>query len=272
MNNKGKYLAVAGFVLSLAVAVPAFAQTGTSASAGVGMGMRRGMMPGTPGVMGTVSAVNGTTLTVTGKTWGPKTAAGATATASITYTVDASNAQVFKDGATSTISNVATGDMVMVQGTVTGSNIAATVIRDGMNGFKGMSGKPGFDHGSTSTIPKVSPIQGNGQPVVGGSITAISGTTLTVTNASNVTYTIDASNAKIVKNGTSTAFSTLATGDNVVVQGTVSGTSITASSVIDQGASNTAGDTSAGSSVTGVHSGGGFFDMIGGFFKHLFGF
>ena len=144
----------------------------------------------------------------------------------------------------------------------------------GPMGMMGKGGMPGFGRkgpgrNSTST-PPVSPIQGNGEPIVGGSITAVSGTTLTITNTSNVTYTIDASNAKIIKNGTSTTISNVATGDNVIVQGTVNGTSITASSVIDQGAKATGNATST-SSGHGP-SGSGFFGAIGSFFKHLFGF
>ena len=90
--------------------------------------------------------------------------------------------------------------MVMVQGTVSGSNVTATMIRDGV----GMTGRGGFSFPgrATSTATNATPpIQGNGEPVIGGSVTAINGSTLTVTNASNVTYTIDVSNAKIVKNG-----------------------------------------------------------------------
>ena len=57
---------------------------------------------------------------------------------------------------------------------------------------------------------------------------------MTVTNKSNVTYTVDATNAKIVQGQNTIAVSNVAVGDSVVVQGTVNGNSITASSVIDQ--------------------------------------
>lgn len=266
--DKNKYLpwiVAAGFVASLAVALPVFAQTPTGIQGGWGgrVGMRGSMMPG---IFGTVSAVDGTTLTVTGK--GRPNASGAAS--GTVYTVDASNAKVMKNGTTSAVSDIATGDTVMVVGTVSGTNVAATTIRDGMNGMmKGRSTPPA---NKPSLTP---PIQGNGEPVVGGSITAISSTMLTVTNASGVIYTIDASNAKIIKNGTSTAFSNVAVGDNIVVQGIVNGTSVAASSVIDQGSGNKIGGGQSGGAAASAPTPGfhfGFFSAIGNFFKHLFGF
>jgi len=231
-----------------------------------------------PGVSGTVSAINGTTLTVAamGRPTPEKTAATAVTaptTMGTVYTVDASSAKIYKGSATTTvsISSIAVGDKVMVQGTVSGTNVVATVIRDGIGGA--MGGK-GFGGRGTSSTPSTTPvIQGNGEPIVGGSITAISGASLTVTNASNVTYTIDATNAKIVKSGATSTISAVAIGDTVIVQGTVNGTSVTASSVIDQGVKSTNG-SSANTPSAGSHGGGlgGFFGAIGGFFKHLFGF
>ncbi len=65
------------------------------------------------------------------------------------YTVDATNAKIYKGSVTSTVavSDIAQGDTVMVQGTITGTNVAATVIRDGVGGM--MGGRPGmgFGHG-----------------------------------------------------------------------------------------------------------------------------
>ncbi len=207
-----------------------------------------------PGIFGTVSVINGTNLTVTSKGFGQNTT-------QTTYTVDATNATVTKNGTTSTIGNVVVGDTVSVQGTVNGTNVTATTIRDGVIGRKGM-------RGGQNNVPKTPIIQGNGQPVVGGTIASISGTTLTVTNASNVTYTVDASSATIVKGNATSTISNISVGDRVVVQGTVNSTSITASSVIDQGVapSNT---NSTGSSN---QNGGGFFGAVRGFFHRMFGF
>jgi hypothetical protein len=195
------------------------------------------------------------------------------------YTVNATNAKIYKGSVTTTVSvsAIATGDTVMVQGTVNGANVAATVIRDGVSGTMGgrpvMPGK-GFGHSASSTSSTTPIIQGNGEPVVGGSVTAISGVTLTVTNTSNVTYTINAASATVVVKGASSTFSNVAVGDNVIVQGTVNGNSVTASSIIDQGVksantSSTNGQSHGGGIGAGL---GGFFGAIGGFFQHLFGF
>ena len=267
--NKNKYLswaAAAGFVAGLVMLLPVFAQAQVGAPNGSGHFGMRGGMP--PGVFGTVTAINGNSLTVTAKT-----RPNATSTTGTVYSVDASAAQVFKNGTTSTIGSIASGDMVMVQGTVSGTSVAATVIRDGirpMMGGRGMPGGFGKGYGKNGTsTPPVSPIQGNGQPVIGGAVTAISGTTVTITNASNVTYTIDASNAKVVKGGASSTIASVATGDNLVVQGTVNGTSVVASSIIDQGATGSRAPP-AGGQGGGSHFG--FLGAIGSFFKHLFGF
>lgn len=276
---------MAGVVASLAIAVPAFAQTSVVGATATqkgwsGAGGMRGVEA--QGVVGTVSAVDGSTLTVTSKGMvrarPMREASGTTAVpptsalAAVVYTVNASGAKVYKNGATSTIASVATGDTVMVQGTVSGTTVTATVVRDG-TGKAGMSGGKGFARGASSTLP-VSPIKGNGEPVVGGNITAINGTTLTVTNASNVTYTVDASSATIVKGNATSSISNAAIGDSVVVQGTVNGTSITASSVIDQGVKGQNASSTNGTSSTASHGNfvSGIFGAIGGFFSHLFGF
>ncbi len=124
----------------------------------------------------------------------------------------------------------------MVQGTVSGTTITATAIRDGVMQVK----------------PQTPLIQGNGEPVVGGAVTANDGTTLTVTNKSNITYSVNASSATIEKGNATSSLSSVAVGDNVVVQGTVNGTSVVASSVIDSGAAS-------------ANSGGGSSTHVGGF-------
>ncbi len=195
--------------------------------------------------LGTVTAVNGTTITMTSKER-TKTATSSAATTT-TYTVDASSATVQKDGTASAVSSVAVGDTIIVKGTVSGTTITATSIQDGQGQQQ---------------------IKGNGEPVVGGAVTAISGNSLTITNKSNLTYTVDASSATVQKDGTASAVSSVAVGDNVVVQGTVNGTSVTATSVIDQG-----NVTASKNSVTprATHAGG-FLGGIASFFEHLFGF
>ena len=221
---------------------------------GLGMGGdREGMMK--PAIFGTVTAVSGNTSTVSGKT-----GFGKTASATTTYSVDATNAKISKNNASSSISAIVVGDTVLVQGTITGTNVVATMIRDGVvPGPRGgmMGGKP--DDGSTTPV-----VVGNGQPVVAGNITAIGSSTITVTNKSNVVYTVDVSTAKIVEGqNTIGTIANLKVGDNVLVQGAVNGTSISAYSVIDQTAPATGNNPRP-------HPG--FFGGIGQFFMHMFGF
>ncbi|MFZ1019601.1 MAG: DUF5666 domain-containing protein, partial [Minisyncoccia bacterium] len=264
MSNK-KYvfgLMSLAVLASLAIAVPALAQTTPpgNGSAMWGNHVGKGMMghPGMmkPGVFGTVTAINGNSLTVSGKQ-----GFGATATTT-NYTVDATNATVMKNNATSSVSAIAVGDTVMVAGTVSGVNVAATMIRDGVmtRGTKNPVG--------STPMNQISPISGNGQPVVAGTVSGINGSSLTITNKSNASYTIDTSSAKIVQGQNTITISGITTGDMVFVQGTVNGNSIVATSVIDQ---KTPSATANAIGTTTPPQSKGFFGSIGAFFSHLFG-
>lgn len=248
MSNKSRLLLGASLIASLALAVPAFAQ-GTQPGWGFGrMGGQMGMEMRRNGVFGTVATINGNILTITANGWSKDK----TTTISTTYTVDATNAKVTKNGTASTVADIAIGDTVMIQGTVNGTSVTATTIRDGM------MQKPDKEQNPV--------IQGNGQPVIAGTISAINGNTLTVGNPSKVTYTVDTTNATVNKNNATSTLASVAVGDNVVIQGAVNGTNVTASSIIDHTAP---ASTSANGKAKG-HSG--FFGGIGNFFKHLFGF
>jgi hypothetical protein len=294
-NNKYmQWALVTGMAASLVAAVPAFALT-TQVGVGLGVGVNEnnsdggksvemhngangGMMLNANGIWGTVSAVNGNSITVNvkGKMHDESNAS------ATTYVVDASNATIYKGGVTSTvgISSVAVGDNVMVTGTISGTSVVATNIRDGVMQKSGpvMMGE-GRGHG-TSTASSThsmmtSLIKGNGEPIIAGNVTAVSGTTLTVTNASNITYTINGASATIVKKGTINTISSVSVGDSLVIQGVVNGTSVTAASIIDSGTKSANGSSTNVSSTEGnggFHFGFGIFGSIGGFFKHLFGF
>jgi hypothetical protein len=273
MSNK-KYVyafATLATLATLTVGTPVLAQTTTTTPRSAwgannpGKGNMRANFK--PGVFGTVTAISGNTITVTSKQRGPKTATGTapTTVATVTYTVDATSATITKNNVAGNISSIVVGDTIMAQGTLTGTNLVATTIRDGQIG-KGMHGQNGGTTGTSTSASQTPPITGNGQPVVAGTVTAVNGTSLTITNKSNVTYTIDATNAKIVEGQNTITVSSVAVGDMLVVQGTVSGNSVTASSVIDQKtATTTTGTTTQTKSK-------GFFGSIGSFFSHLFGF
>ena len=146
---------VAVALSALAFTIPAFADTSAvnvSGSVNVqeksahtwGGGPRgemgSGMIPGgKPVVFGTVSSISGNTIVVSGRQ-GP-----ASTSVTTTFTIDATNATIRKDNATSTLSGIAVGDTVVVQGTLNGTNVIATNIRDGlMRGPQGQGGE-GFD-------------------------------------------------------------------------------------------------------------------------------
>jgi hypothetical protein len=229
-----------------------------------GMEMRDGI----PGIMGKITEISGTSLTIVSPAMGQ--------TATTTYVVDASSAIVMKNNATSTFSSIAVGDMVMVKGTISGTVVTATIIFDGK--FQGKMGPDGNkvpneeklrnENGEGAENKQTSIIQGNGQPVVGGIVATIDGTLLTITNVSNVTYMVDASSATVIKNNATSTLSNVTVGDQIIVQGTVNGNSIVASSIIDQEKPS----EMASSTPASGNRGGGFFGAIKGFFHKIFGF
>lgn len=133
-----------------------------------------------------------------------------------TYTVDVSGAKVMmgRDGAApaaGSVSDIKVGDTVGVRGTVSGTSVSATEVMDGL-----MRGGP---HG------------GRG-PGVHGTVSAINGTTLTITNDDGTSYAVDASNASVSKMVDLTV-SDIKVGDTVGVTGKVSGTEVTAQHIMD---------------------------------------
>ena len=172
---------------------------------------------------GTISSVAAGVITV--NSWG-----GA-------WTVDVpSTAQVLPASVNNDITQFKTGDFIGVQGTVSTSanwTINATLVRD-WTYIKSTTTQT-----TTTTPPVTQGSQGlrayNG---VFGTVSAISGTTLTVTsNAQNggtaTTYIVDASSATVTKSGTASSVSAIAVGDTIMVRGTVSGTNVTAKTIMD---------------------------------------
>ena len=170
-----------------------------------------------PAAVGTVTAVSGDSITLTDKMSGT------------TYTVDATNATIMKMGTPSTstsgsgttqrptpttitVSDIAVGDTIMVQGTVSGESIIATQIMDGQPPMGGRGGPGG--HG------------------IDGTVTSVSGSTLTITGNNGTTYTVDDSAATASKVETMSV-SDIAVGDTVGIDGSVSGTSVTANHIMD---------------------------------------
>lgn len=208
------------------------------------------------GIFGTVTAISGNTITVQTKTF----VKGSTSSTAAAYTVNADAAIIDKNKTAIAIAGISIGDTVMVEGTVSGSVVTAARIHDGVmvKGAPDTKSNTGNDtkNKGDATIP-----DGNGQPVVGGTVTAVNGNTITFTNKGNVAYTADVTNAKIIKNGTVATASTIAVGDTVLAQGTINGSSVVAVTFID----------SAKASQNEKDASHGFFVSIGNFFSRLFG-
>lgn len=261
-----KKLLVLGAVLGMVALAGA---TSTASAAQVGqrgeregtrgmMGGKMGLVERGVGVVGTVSAINGNTITLQNTM--RRGVASTTVGATVTYTVDASSATIYKNSATSSVSNIAVGNRISVQGKVTGTSVVATTIHDGV----GMMGRGGWNDDSSGAG-----FVGNGQPVVAGNITALTGSIFTLTTKNGVAYSVDATNAKFTKKGATSTVSALAVNDTVIVQGTVNGNSVLASNVIDRG---TMPAPSANVNQGVGEKGKGFFGGIGAFFGRLFGF
>ena len=156
------------------------------------------------GVAGTVVSVSGETITVNGRN-------------GTTYAVDATNAKILKAKNNITLADIKAGDVIRVNGKVSGTNVIATVIRDGVPVANGK--KMGNFNG------------------VHGTVNSVSGTTITLTNEKGTVYTIDASNA-VVRKDVSNKITKVTTadvlvGDSVTVTGAVNGNAVTAKTIFD---------------------------------------
>lgn len=215
MKNTNNKLAMtllgAAVVASLGTGLLGVASAATTVAAGTSTTQQAGGQRGPgQGVAGTVVSVSGNTITLTGKD-------------GKTYTIDAGTAKISKVD-TITTANIAAGDTLMVGGTVSGTSVAATNIMDGQMPQGGFGGPRGGGKG----------------PGVMGTVSAISGTTLTVADKNGTSYTVNAAGATVKKGsgtaGTAPATSTLsavAVGDTVGIRGTVSGTTVTATEIMD---------------------------------------
>lgn len=240
------------------VASPAFAETDTGVHSNLGlrMGMLKGDKMMKPAIIGSVTSISGTTITLQGRITPGNNA-------STTFSVNASNAKVYKERASSTLSSITVGDMIFVEGSVSGSNVTATVIRDGV---KGVGFGPGKREDHASSTPAFT---GNGQPLVAGKISAVSGNNLTVTTGNGVVYTVDATNAKILKGKEVSTLANVAINDGVLIQGAVNGTSIIATTILEQPPRPSPTNIDNSNPKAEGH---GMIGNLGGFFMHLFGF
>lgn len=158
-------------------------------------------------VIGTVAAVNGSSITLTGLD-------------GTTYTIDASNAKLAQSASSQlTISNIQVGDKISAAGTVTGTSVVAKMISD--SSFMGRN-------------------------IFNGTVTAVSGSSATISSMKKTTYTVDMSQASITRmsrpatKGAKPAPTTLSAsdvkiGDRLMIVGTLSGSTINATKINDPG-------------------------------------
>lgn len=178
-------------------------------------------------VAGTVASVNGNIFTVNEER---------NASSSVLYTIDASNAKVFSNGATSTISEIQTGDKVFIKGKISGTNVTANVVVEGA--VNGILGKIKIRHVAlnASTTPKdkiisrffplhastTDPLRGN---FTLGNVTAVNGTSFTVEDkgrrdVATTTYTVITDGSTVFKKAAqSGSLSDVTVGQFVMVAG-----------------------------------------------------
>lgn len=205
MTNTQKAIALPVFALAVLLggAMLGYAQlsnAGTDDTARFHMGMRG------DGIHGTITALDGSTITVEGRN-------------GTTYTVAASDAEVrvFKEGegpVDTSLSDLSVGDMIGVRGEVDGTRVTATGIMSG-HLERGMMGG-----------------HGRGRHGVMGEVTEVDGSTITVKNYAGTTYTIDAGEATVSRVVTG-ALSDIVVGDRIGVHGTLNDGTVDATHIMD---------------------------------------
>lgn len=163
-----------------------------------------------PMVVGVVSGVNGTIITVNGKN-------------GTTYAVDAANAKItagFGPKATiESLSAIAVNDQVAVIGTVNGSSVAATAIMEGAGQppFKGFNKMMHAPRSATSTS-------------VMGTVTSVSGAAFTIesrrrgktASTSADSFSVSTNDATVfMKNGKLDSIADVAVGSHAIVTGAI---------------------------------------------------
>lgn len=170
-----------------------------------GPGMGRMMQDGQPHVGGEITAISGSTITI--EAMGRQNSG--------TYTINASGATITKEGQSGSLADLAVGDHIMATGSLSGTTLTATAINEGM-GPRGEVGGRGHGRG----------------PGVHGTVTSVSGSTITLTGDNGTTYTVNAGSAD-VQRMVSGSLSDITVGDTIGVHGEVSGTTVTADHIME---------------------------------------
>lgn len=218
INKISASVAIVGFLVIVSVA---YAQTSAMSKTFSVHG--RHTLSARP-IVGTISSTNGSTsLTMTVQ---------ASSTVAVTtYTVNTAGARIMRDGTTTSLSSIQINDKVAVVGTISGTNIIAKVIFDGI--IPHTTGPPaswkGGRTGSTIGRSFASSTRLLMKLAAFGSVSNItSGSSFTLAERSKTgttTLTIDTNSSTAFREGTTTAgFSNLAVGNLVAVTGTTTST------------------------------------------------
>jgi hypothetical protein len=237
----------------------------------------RGQMGQTPGIMGTVTSISGTTIVVNSKQGFNRNITNTDTSKEISYTIDASSAKIKKvislttntdskpvkpTETTISISDIQVGNTITVQGKINGASVQAESIMVGdFANPSATNGKPGDggDRGNTLADDKKNNPTTDQQKDnrIVGTITSISDNAITLTvkkrqdqaETNVTTYSVDISSAKITKQvnreSQDIAVSDLSVGDMIEVEGTISDTSIVATSVIKRSDASVQSETTA---------------------------
>jgi hypothetical protein len=176
--------------------------------------------------MGKVTAVSGSMITISSMVNKVVT----------TYTIDATTATLKKGvgkGAPTTIvlTDIVVGDRITAVGTLSGTTVSATAVTD-----MGSKKKGKMMGGNKPMMPA---------NVHAGTVTAVSGSTITISSmfgTTATTYTVNAGAATLTKGvgkGTTIAVTDIAVGDKIMVSGSTTGTTIAATTIRDLGIKKT---------------------------------
>jgi hypothetical protein len=203
MNKKQVLAAGGAAAVSILIAFPAFAATTSPSPTSSTAPSAHHWKGAKPAVRGKVAAINGDTITVTAKN-------------GTTYTVDATNATVKKGyGKTATtiaVSSIAVNDTVAVRGTLSGDDVTATAINDGVPTHTAGNHHQKLANATFGTVTSV-----NGSTITLSRMMRTGSTTPATTSIVTVETT---SSTVYKKNGQADTASDLAVGQRIVAMGT----------------------------------------------------
>jgi hypothetical protein len=207
--KKRKYLITSSLLAaSLFTISPALAATTTQgiitsqpAIAGTATEKDSRKKNGGGGAVGTVSAINGTSITLAGKN-------------GTTYTVDVTNAKITKAKSVIQPSGIAVGDTLFVGGTLSGTSITAKVVMDGV--LEGSGAHHAAGQRGNFSIGTVSAINGSSFTI------SIKGRQhATTTPAVAASFTVNTTSSTTFKEGgQASSLSSLTIGQYVAITGT----------------------------------------------------